>query len=189
MSRITGVAPPVPVNPPLGTTWRPEQTTTEKGPLAEALEPYLEIIRVRKTCRRCAADSDGWIFTATHQARLRRLTADRNAAKETMEREAIQMLLDTPYHVGLYRACGSCTADYEKRTEIAALETIVERTRYRWENATTLKAKLPAGRELAKHLERLAGLLRFGSDRFANASEQLDAVNSWLSEHRPAEVT
>ena len=165
MSHITSVSPPVPTNPPLGTTWTPEEAKDAQGPIAEHLEPYKEIIRVRKTCRQCTEGFDGWMFTSTYRHR--------------------EAKLEKPYHVGLHRFCPSCQAADEKRGEVARLDTIIEHTRKRWESARHLKDKMPAGRELAKHLGRMMELLRFGSDRFAAASDQFDAVNGWLLSNQP----
>lgn len=169
MSRITGVAPPPPINPPLGTIWRPEDVGPQDGPLAAELGRLAAgLIRVRNTCRRCAVEFDGWMFAAIYRRK--------------------EAQLEEPYYVGLCRACPGCTADDEKRGEIASLQPKIEQTRQRWESARTLKDKIPAGRLLARHLNQLLILLRIGTDRFAAASDQLDAVNDWLSEHRPTEV-
>ena len=168
MSRITTVTPAPPINPPLGTTWQAEEAGT--GPLAGGLEPYTEIIRVRKTCRQCTQEFDGWMFMPAYK----KLERNRKITE--------------PFHVGLFRFCGDCQAGDERRGEVAKLTTIIEQTRRRWENAKTLKDKLPAGRDLARNLERYVDLVRFGSDRFTAASDQLKALNNWIAKNKPAEV-
>ncbi len=165
MSRL--VAPALPIDPELGTTWKPEQASRVDGTdLGEFSEFADGLIRVRKQCRNCGKDYDGWMFLAHYRRRPPQ---------------------PQPYHMGPYRACDACVDIDERRSEIAGLDWKVDRARQRWDAARTLTKKVPAARELVNLLDRLVALLEFGSDRFAKASAQLDAVRSWIDERRPTE--
>lgn len=164
-------SPPVPIDPPLGTIWRPEEAGPEDGPMtrdAKLSKLALGIIRVRKTCRRCKSDFDGWMFVAHY----RRVETD----------------LEEPFRVGLYRVCDDCASADQKRAEIQDLERRIQLGHERWEGARALSKKLPAAREIRRHLERLVALSRFGSDRFQKASDRLDAITAWIDEHRVTEA-
>ena len=161
MSRL--LTPAVPMNPDLGTTWKPD-VGPQEGPLATDRSRALAegLIRVLKVCRRCGRDFKGWMFIAHYRRR--------------------EAKLETPYHVGPYRACDTCVDGDELISQIASLETKIVLARSRWDAAAHLVKKIPAGRELARLLEQLTGLLTFGSGRFKKASDQLDAVRNWLDE-------
>ena len=161
MSRL--ITPALPIDPALGTTWKPDDVgdgTLAADPKLAALGEGL--IRVLKVCKRCGRDFEGWMFIAHYRKR--------------------EAKLKEPHHVGPYSACDTCVDGGEKVGQIASLETKIVLARSRWNAATYVVKKLPAGRELARLLEQLTGLLKFGSGRFQKASDQLDAVRSWIGE-------
>lgn len=164
MSRIHAPFPAPPVNPPLGTIYRPD-VPIQDGPMAKQMEGMVSLVRVEKTCRKCAQDFGAWMFLAAYQKR--------------------EGSLEEPYHVGLYLMCDRCITDTEQRDEIARLERMMDVEAGHWSRARTVTARLPVARRMVQHLDRLCELLRFGTNKFARYSNQLDKVRDWITKYKP----
>ena len=191
MSRPRLPTPPLPMDPALGTLWRPDETG-EPGPLAADMGPLADgLIRVRKRCRGCARDFDGWMFVAHHRRRVADLERDLAAATEAGNEDRVRevaALVAEPFHVGLYRTCPDCTVQNESRAETVSLERRVELTQERWRRAKSITQRLPPARQLERLLKELTALHKFGSPRFKKCSDRLDSIQGWLGEHSVSEI-
>ena len=163
MSRTHAPFPSPPIDPPLGTVYRPD-VPNQDGPMAKQMEGMTSLVRVKKRCRECAQDYDGWIFLGAYQQQ--------------------ESSLEEPYNVGLYRMCDRCIGDSEQRAEITKLERMMEVESGHWSRVRTVTMRLPVARRMVQHLEKLCELLRFGTDKFIRYSDQLDKVRNWTTKYK-----
>lgn len=157
--------PPLPDNPTLGTVWVSEDALIVKEDGTVDTIPGMAegCIWVQHTCTECRENFKGWMFVHEY---------DRQ--KDSLE---------TRYVMGQTRWCDRCVTTWEHRREIADLEHQFKQAHRLWRSGREAYKKMPSAKVMERTLAKLLKLIRFGSGRFAEHSNQLDVIQVWITQH------
>ena len=155
-----------PANPELGFTWRPD-VSKPKSLTAKVRGMAEGVIRVEKKCSECHGEYEGWMFVAVWRGVFKSLP---EPARQ--------------YFVGAGGWCDPCVGAWQRASERAKLEQLLEKATSAWNGAATLRQAAYPARKLKNILGKLLDLVAFGGEKFGRYTELLDKVTAWIQENQ-----
>ncbi|KKM45489.1 hypothetical protein LCGC14_1560760, partial [marine sediment metagenome] len=80
--------------------------------------------------------------------------------------------------------CDPCVGAWQRASERANLEQLLEKATSAWNNAGTSRQIMYPARKLKNILGKLLGLVAFGGEKFDRYTRLLDKVTTWIQENQ-----